>query len=110
GQCTAPRVPPAGDRAARRVLLARRFHARPGDDHPRLSRRRVVTAKVVVTDYTFPDLAAERKAADAAGAEFVAGQCRSEADVAELVRDADVVAVQFAPFGAAAAQAVKPGA
>lgn len=69
-----------------------------------------MTAKVVVTDYTFPDLAAERKAADAAGAEFVAGQCRSEADVAELVRDADVVAVQFAPFGAAAAQAVKPGA
>lgn len=69
-----------------------------------------MTRIVAVTDYTFPDLAAEQKAAEDAGARFVSGQCRSEAEVADLVRDADVVAVQFAPFGPAAARAVKPGA
>lgn len=66
--------------------------------------------KVVVTDYTFPALAAEEAAARAAGAAFEAHQCQSAADVAAAVAGADVVAVQFAPFGPEAAAAVKPGA
>ncbi len=33
-QCAIAGVPPAGDRAAARLLLARRFHPGPGRDHP----------------------------------------------------------------------------
>lgn len=67
-------------------------------------------SRVAVTDYTFPALAQEEAAARAAGAEFTAHQCRSADDVAMAVAGADVAVVQFAPFGAAAAAAVKPGA
>ncbi len=63
--------------------------------------------KVVVTDYTFPDLAQEQAAA---GADFTAHQCKTAAEVAIAVAGADVAVVQFAPFGTAAAAAVKPGA
>lgn len=66
--------------------------------------------KVVVTDYTFPKLEAEEAAARAAGAEFAAHQCKSDAEVAEAVAGADVVVVQFATFGPLAARAVTPGA
>jgi D-3-phosphoglycerate dehydrogenase len=66
--------------------------------------------KVVVTDYTFPALAQEEAAAKAAGAEFAGHQCKSAEDVAAAVAGADVVVVQFALFGPAAAAAVKPGA
>lgn len=69
-----------------------------------------MTHRVVVTDYTFPDLAQEKSAAVAAGAEFAGFQCKTEADVAKAVAGANVVAVQFAPFGEAAAKAVAPGA
>lgn len=69
-----------------------------------------VSTRVVVTDYTFPDLAQEEAAARAGGAEFAAFQCRSAADVAQAVAGADVAVVQFAPFGPDAAAAVKPGA
>jgi len=69
-----------------------------------------MTRKVVVTDYTFPDVAREEQAATAAGASFAAFQCRTAQDVARAVEGADVVAVQFAPFGAEAAKAVAPGA
>ena len=65
---------------------------------------------VVVTDYTFPDVASEERAARDAGAIFAAHQCKTGADVAEAVAGADVVAVQFAPFGEQAAKAVAPGA
>ncbi len=63
--------------------------------------------KVVVTDYTFPDLAQEQAAA---GADFTAHQCKTAAEVAAAVAGADVAVVQFAPFGPEAAAAVKPGA
>ena len=63
-------------------------------------------SRVVVTDYTFPDLAQE---AAAAGADFAAFQCRSAEDVTAAVVGAGVVLVQFAPFTAAAAAAMKPG-
>jgi D-3-phosphoglycerate dehydrogenase / 2-oxoglutarate reductase len=67
-------------------------------------------SRVVVTDYTFPDLAQEKAAAVSAGAEFAANQCRSAAEVATAVAGADVVVVQFAPFDASAAAAVARGA
>jgi D-3-phosphoglycerate dehydrogenase len=69
-----------------------------------------VNARVVVTDYTFPDLAQENAAAVSGGADFAGFQCKTPHDVAEAVAGANIVAVQFAPFGADAAQAVAPGA
>lgn len=66
--------------------------------------------RVVVTDYTFPDLRREEAAAVAAGAEFAAHQCRSIADVVAAVAGADVVAVQFAPFTAEAVAVLASGA
>ncbi len=69
-----------------------------------------MSPKVVVTDYTFPTLAAEEAAAGAAGASFSAHQCTTDAEVAEAVAGADAVAVQFAAFGPLSARAVKPGA
>lgn len=69
-----------------------------------------MSPRVVVTDYTFPDLAQEEAAARAAGADFAQHQCRSADEVTAAVAGADVAVVQFAPFTAAAAAAVKPGA
>ena len=69
-----------------------------------------MNARVVVTDYTFPDVSREERAAKAAGADFSAFQCESASDVALAVAGADAVAVQFAPFGYEAARAVRPGA
>ena len=66
--------------------------------------------RVVVTDYTFPNLAQEEAATRAAGAEFAAFQCKTPQAVAQAVTGADVAVVQFAGFGPAAAAAVKPGA
>jgi D-3-phosphoglycerate dehydrogenase len=63
-------------------------------------------SRVVVTDYTFPDLAQEQAAA---GADFAAFQCRSAEDVAAAVKGASVAVVQFAPFGPAAAAAMQAG-
>lgn len=58
--------------------------------------------RVVVTDYTFPDLDRERRAAEAAGAGFEAFRCRTAEEVAEAIRGAAVAVVQFAPVNAAA--------
>lgn len=69
-----------------------------------------MTPRVVVTDTTFPSLAAEEAAARGAGAGFAAHQCRTDEEVAAAVAGAQVVAVQFARFGPAAAAAVAPGA
>ena len=69
-----------------------------------------MTRSVVVTDYTFPDVSREEQAARSGGAEFAAHQCKTAEDVAQAVAGADVVAVQFAPFKEAAANAVAPGA
>lgn len=66
--------------------------------------------RVVVTDYTFPDVQQELAAATAAGADFAAFQCRSAEDVANAVRGADVAVVQFAPFTDGAADAMPQGA
>ena len=69
-----------------------------------------MTRTVVVTDYTFPDVSREEQAARSGGAGFAAHQCKTAEDVARAVAGADVVAVQFAPFTEAAANAVAPGA
>ena len=61
-------------------------------------------SRVVVTDYTFPDLVQEQAAA---GADFAAHQCRTAEDVAAAVAGAQVACVQFAPFGPAAAAAMQ---
>lgn len=61
-----------------------------------------MTAHVVVTDYTFPDVSMERHAAAESGASFADFQCRNAADVTARVAGAKVVAVQFAPVTAAA--------
>ncbi|MCC6444882.1 MAG: C-terminal binding protein [Armatimonadetes bacterium] len=49
------------------------------------------TFKIVVADYPYPTLDIFRNAAGAIGAEVVDGQCRSEADVVEIARDADAL-------------------
>lgn len=69
-----------------------------------------MSARVVVTDAIFPDLAQEAAAARAAGADFQGFQCKTADEVAFAVKDADVAVVQFAPFNEKAANAVKPGA
>lgn len=63
---------------------------------------------VVVTDYTFPNLEQEEAAARAAGAEFVADQCRSADEVTEALAGATVGIVQFAPCTAAAVDGLAP--
>lgn len=65
---------------------------------------------MVVTDYNFPSLEAERAAAQTNGASFEAYQCKSAEQVAEVVSGADVVAVQFAPITAAALRGLAPKA
>ncbi len=47
--------------------------------------------RVVVTDYVFPDLEPEKAILAEVGAELVAGQCQSKAQVIELVPGADAV-------------------
>lgn len=69
-----------------------------------------MTLSVVISDYTFPDLAQEKAAAEANGASFAAHQSKSDAELARLVNGADVVAVQFATFGPLCCAAVTPGA
>jgi len=66
--------------------------------------------RVVVSDYTFPDLASERAAALAGQAEFVGLQCKTEADLAEAARGAQVLVAQFAPVTARVLDALAPGA
>lgn len=51
----------------------------------------------VVTDYTFPDLALETAALNAAGIELKAGQCKTSELLIPHVREADAVLTQFAP-------------
>jgi len=65
--------------------------------------------RVVVTDYTFPDLAREKAAAESLGAEFIACQCKSEDEVARAVAGATVAIVQFAQLGGAAIAGMADG-
>lgn len=58
--------------------------------------------KAVITDWGFESLDAEREVFARAGVEFVPLQCRTEEEVAEAVRNADVVLTQWAPVKALA--------
>lgn len=60
------------------------------------------TPRVVVTDYNFPQLEFEQKAADAVGASFASHQCADADAVAAAVDGASAVFVQFAPLNASA--------
>ncbi len=65
--------------------------------------------KVAVTDYTFGELDVERTTLEPLGCTIVADQCRTEREVAALVRDADYVLTQFAPVSAEARVIVRYG-
>jgi D-3-phosphoglycerate dehydrogenase / 2-oxoglutarate reductase len=66
--------------------------------------------RVIVTDYNFPSLELERRAAERCNATFEAFQCKSEEDVADAVASADVVVVQFAPLTRSALKEMAPAA
>lgn len=55
---------------------------------------------VVVTDWTFPDLKIEEEILSHAGVRLDSRQCKSEAELIELCRNADAVITQFARMNA----------
>ncbi len=67
-------------------------------------------ARVVVTDATFPDLTAERVAAEHADATFERCDCKTSDEVTAAVAGANVAVVQFAPLTRAAIAGLAPGA
>lgn len=66
--------------------------------------------RVVVTDYTFPGLHAEEAATRENGAKFAAFNCKTEEEVLDVARDADVLVVQFAPISKKVIDALTPDA
>lgn len=62
--------------------------------------------KVVVTDYSFPDLQTESEIMRPLGVELVGGQCKTLDALVPLVRDADAVITQFAPISAGVIEAM----
>ncbi len=67
-------------------------------------------ARVVVTDATFPDLDAESRAAEAAGAVLERKSCKTADEVASAVAGAQVAVVQFAPLTRDAIAGLAPDA
>jgi len=63
--------------------------------------------KVVVTDWTFPDLKIEEQILGPDNVSLVAEKCQNEADLIALVSDADAVITQFARINAAVVGAMK---
>jgi len=57
-------------------------------------------SKVVVTDFTFPDLSVERAILEPLGFELIAAQAKTPELLIPLVRDADAVITQFASVNA----------
>lgn len=55
---------------------------------------------VVITDHIFPTQDIEREAVTAAGGDLVIGSCRTEDEVLDLARQADVVMTTYAPVTA----------
>lgn len=56
--------------------------------------------KVVVTDHAFPDLSTEEQILTDAGCDVTGRQCKTEADLIDLCKDADAVITQFARVNA----------
>jgi len=57
---------------------------------------KVPRGTIVITDWTFADLAVEEGLLQPLGVNLVTRQCKSEGELLELVKDADVVITQFA--------------
>ena len=66
--------------------------------------------RVVVVDANFPELTAEKTAAEKNGASFEVFQCKDAAEAKNAMRGADVALVQFAPADVAAVAAMNDGA
>jgi D-3-phosphoglycerate dehydrogenase len=62
--------------------------------------------KIVITDWGFPSLDTERELFNRHGIELEAHQCKLENEVADVVREADVVMTQWAPVKAKAVEAM----
>ena len=56
--------------------------------------------KVIITDWTFPDLGVEENILKSSGVEVEARQCKTEAELIALCADADAVITQFARVNA----------
>jgi D-3-phosphoglycerate dehydrogenase len=69
-----------------------------------------MSADVVITDATFPDVERERAVAEALGASFELCDCRTPEDVAAAVKGAKVAVVQFAELNAEAVEGLAPDA
>jgi D-3-phosphoglycerate dehydrogenase / 2-oxoglutarate reductase len=54
-------------------------------------------SRIVITDWGFPSLDPERAVFQGQDVELLAYQCRTEEEVARVVRDADIVMTQWAP-------------
>ena len=63
--------------------------------------------KIVVTDWTFPDLTIERQILESQGMDLVSHQCKTESELMELCADADAVITQFARVNAAVVRAMQ---
>jgi dihydroxy-acid dehydratase len=72
---------------------------------PRSSSLDLRGGQVVIADYDFADVDIERAIIERAGFELVAAQCKSEADVIAIARDALGVITQYARVGARAVEA-----
>jgi hypothetical protein len=68
---------------------------------------RVPPGTIVVTDWTFPDLAVEEAVLHPLGVNLVARQCRTEGELIALTADADVVITQFARLNASVIAAMR---
>ncbi len=56
------------------------------------------TPKFVITDFQFPDVETEKSIIENAGGQLAAFHCKTELDVMDVVADADVLLVQWAPI------------
>ena len=69
-----------------------------------------MSADVIITDATFPDVNKEHAAAKAAGASFERFDCKTPDEVVAAVKGAKVAVVQFAELNAKAIAGLAPGA
>jgi len=54
--------------------------------------------RVLFSDFDFPDIQLERQLLEAAGAELVTAQCRTEQDVIDAAADCCAILLQYAPI------------
>jgi len=54
--------------------------------------------RVLFSDFDFPDIQLERQLLEAAGAELVTAQCRTEQDVIDAAADCRAILLQYAPI------------